>query len=177
MPSQNAAVGPWEIAFQNFVTPVGLEIAAVRLWGEGASMETQPFRYAMQGYAKLQALIHQSSLEAFIRTKLPDNMSNAVVTLEPGKVIVKATVKVILPVTATTVCTLRVVEGKQIFVDLVSVEMLGAGVKSLVQKQIDAINPVLDAADWPVDVQLESVTIEAGRIVVEGTVTPPPVPA
>lgn len=173
MPSQHASIGPWEIAVQGFVTPVGLEIAAVRLWGEGASLETEPLKYALQGEAKLQALIHQASLEAFLRAKLPDNMSNAEVSLEPGKIVVKATVKVLLPVAATAICTLRIVDGSKIFVDLQSVEMLGAGVKSLVQKQIDAINPVLDAADWPVDVHLEEIRIESGRIVAEGTVVPP----
>lgn len=174
MPSQHASIGPWEIAVQGFITPVGLEIAAVRLWGEGASLETEPLQYALQGEARMQALIHEASLAEFLRRKLPDNMSNAEVALESGRIVVKATVKVLLPVAATAVCTLRVVDGSKIFVNLESVEMLGAGVKSLVQKQIDAINPVLDSSDWPLKVSLDEVRIEPGRIVAEGTVLPPP---
>lgn len=146
----------------------------MRLWGDGASLETEPLKYDVSGEARMQALIQQPALEAFLRRKLPDNMSNAEVSLEPGRIVVKATVKVIVPVAATAVCTLRVVDRSQIFVDLQSVEMLGAGVKSLVQKQIDAINPVLDSSDWPLQVHLDEVRIESGRIVAEGKVLPPP---
>lgn len=174
MANQSASIGPWEIAFQDFMTPVGLVVSAVRLWGDGAALQTEPFTYTLQNDARVQALIHQASLEAFIKTNLPDNMSDVSVTLKPGKVVVKGKVKVILPVGVTATCTLRVVEGTKVYVDLETVEMLGAGVKTLVQKQIDAINPVLDTADWPVDVNLDEVRVEKGRVVAEGTVVPPP---
>lgn len=173
MPPSNASVGPWEVTLQNLVTPVGLEISAVRLWGDGARLQTEPFAYEMDGEADVEALILAPVLEAFVRTKVPDNVQDMSLELEPGIVRIVATVKVILPVTATAICTLRLEEGTKVLVELQSVEMLGAGVKSLVQKQLDAINPVLDVSTWPMDVHLTELRVEEGRLVATGKVKPP----
>jgi hypothetical protein len=175
MANQTASVGPWEIVLQNVVTPIGLEVAAVRLWGDGASFQTEPFQYQVDRPASVEAMILCSHLEAFILGKVPDNVQEISLKLEPGKILVKAVVRMILPMTANAVCTLRLVEGKQVFVDVESVEMLGAGVKSLVQKQLDSINPVLDASSFPFEVTLDEVLVEEGRIVARGKVAPPPI--
>lgn len=177
MPSQHASVGPWEIVLQDVETPVGLLVSAVRVWGDGATFETEPFRYAMEGEAEVEALILAPHLEAFLRQRVPDNVQEISLELVAGKVLVKAVVRVILPVSATAVCTLRLEEGKRLFVDLESAEALGAGVKSLVQKQLDAINPVLDASTFPFEVTLDEVRVEEGRVIALGRAVPPPPPA
>jgi hypothetical protein len=125
--------------------------------------------------ASVEAMILCPHLEAFVLGKVPDNVQEISLKLEPGKILVKAVVRMILPMTANAVCTLRLADGKQVFVDVESVEMLGAGVKSLVQKQLDSINPVLDASSFPFEVTLDEVLVEEGRIVARGEVAPPPI--
>jgi hypothetical protein len=168
-----ASVERFELVLQGLSTPVGLQISALRVFGSEAAIQPDPFSYSLPEPAKFEALILEPTLEAFVRTKLPDNFENANLKLEPGRIVVRATVRVILPVAATAVCSLRVEEEKRLFVQLDSVEMLGAGVKGLVQKQIDAINPILDAAEWPLDLRIAEVRIEQERIVATGWVSPP----
>ena len=173
MPSKEASVGAWEVVLNDLVTPMGLTIAAVVVRGDGAKLRTEPFAYEMDGEADLEALIHESALEAFVKTKVPDNIQDIWLSLLPEKVHVRAVVRVILPVTANAVCTLRIEDEKRVFVELESVEVLGAGVKGLVQKQLDAINPVLDVADLPLEVRLTEIRIEEGRLVAVGKAKPP----
>jgi hypothetical protein len=174
--SQQASVGPWEIALQEVETPIGLVVSAVRLWGNGASFQTKPFSYQMQGKAEVEAMVHEAHLEAFVRTKLPDNLQNPKLKIEAGRIVLQATVRLILPVNATVVCTLAIEEKKRVMVVLESVEVLGAGVKGMVQKHIDAINPVLDAGELPFEVELQSVRLEPERLILTGDAVPPPVP-
>src|SRR5688572_17138429 len=173
MPSKGASVGAWEIVLNDLVTPIGLTIGAVVIHGDGASFKTEPFTYEMDGEADLEAMIHESALEAFVKTKVPDNVQEIWLSLLPKKVHVRAVVRMILPVTANAICTLRIEDGKRVFVELESVEVLGAGVKGLVQKQLDAINPVLDVADLPLEVRLTEIRIEEGRLVAVGKARPP----
>lgn len=170
--AESVSVERWEVTLQGLVTPVGFKLNALRILGTEAGFGTDPFTYRLAEPADFEALILEESLESFVRTKLPDNFEDAKLALEPGRIVVKATVRVILPVSATAVCTLRIDEGKRIFVVLESVEMLGAGVKGLVQKQIDAINPILDVSEWPAEASLQSIAIEAGRVIAFGTLRP-----
>jgi hypothetical protein len=174
MPENEVSVGAWEVVLNDLRTPDGLLIAAARITGEGIRIRTSPFSYELDGEADLEAMIQEAALEAYVKSKVPDNVQDIWVSLLPDKVHVRAVVKMILPVTANAVCTLRVEEGKRVHVDLESVEVLGAGVKGLVQKQLDAINPVLDVADLPFEVRLSEVRVEEGRVVAVGTALPRP---
>ena len=78
----------------------------------------------------------------------------------------------VFDVPAKAVCTLRIVDGQKLFVDLESVEILGAGAKNLVQSQLDKINPVLDADSFPISATLTEVTTDAGVVTVRGTAAP-----
>lgn len=173
MPSSRASVGAWEVVLNDLVTPIGLTIAAVVIHGDGASFKTVPFAYEMDGEADLEAMIHESALEAFVKTKVPDNVQEIWLSLLPDKVHIRAVVRMIISVTANAICTLRIEDGKRVYVVLESVEVLGAGVKGLVQKQLDAINPVLDVSDIPLEVRLTEIRIEEGRLVATGKAKPP----
>ena len=108
-----------------------------------------------------------------MKTKVPDNVQEISLKLEPRQIRIQASVRLILPMTATALCTLRIEANKRVFVELQSVEILGAGVKGIVQKQLDAINPVLDVTPLPVDVSLDEIRIEEGRLVALGKLMPP----
>ena len=173
MPSKEASVGAWEIVLNDLVTPIGLTIAAVVMHGDGARFQTEPFAYEMDGEVDLEAMIHESALEAFVKSKVPENVQEIWLSLLPDKVHIRAVVKMLLPVTANAVCTLRIEDGERVFVVLESAEALGAGIKGLVQKQLDAINPVLDVSDIPFEVRLTEIRIEEGRLVATGKAKPP----
>ena len=94
------------------------------------------------------------------------------VRAEDGKLHVRAKKTLLVELKVTAVATLRIVGGKQMWIDVESVDVMGAGAKNLVQSQIAKINPVLDAADLPLDATLESVEVGEGKVVLHGTVSP-----
>jgi hypothetical protein len=85
---------------------------------------------------------------------------------------VDATMQVILSVPVSAVCTLRIDQGKRLFIDLESVSVLGGAPKAMVQKQLDAINPVFDLDTLPVDGNLESVEVADGKALLKGRLEP-----
>ena len=77
---------------------------------------------------------------------------------------------VAVPVHAT--CTVRIGDGTKLFIDVEEVQMLGAAVQSMVQAQMDQMNPVVDLTDLPWRVSLSEAVIEAGMLTVRGTAAP-----
>jgi hypothetical protein len=54
----------------------------------------------------------------------------------------------------------------------VEVNVLGAGPRQLVQKQLDSINPVIDASELPLNVTLGSVEVGGGKVLLKGRLSP-----
>jgi hypothetical protein len=153
---------------------MGLVLDWVELKGERIHLEKKPFRIELSKPGELEVMVSEKSLEKFLNEKAPGNMSGLEVTLLNGKIYVKGTAHIIVPIPAAAVCTLRIEGGQQLFVDIESVDVLGVGAKKLVQNQLDEINPVLDARDLPLEARLTSATVSQGAIVLRGEVEPKP---
>jgi len=152
---------------------MGLNVDDVRLAGRGLRLQRKPFEAQVSEPGDLEVFVSEGSLADFLNRLAPAGLTNFSIDARDGKLHVRATKVVLLPIPATAVCTLRVVNQQQLFVDLESVEVAGgASIKTLIQSQLDRINPLVDAADLPLQAKIDRVTVENGGVVLRGTVSP-----
>lgn len=134
-------------------------------------MEQDPFALKMQQPGEIEAKVSGAAVAEFLDKKAPGGLRDFQVNVKDGQLFINATAKMIFDVKAGAVCKLRIVDARQIFVDLVSVDVMGVGAKNLVQQQLDQVNPILDVAQFPLDVELQSVEANDGFITVKGAAT------
>ncbi|MEQ1823935.1 MAG: DUF2993 domain-containing protein [Fimbriimonadaceae bacterium] len=162
-------VGAFGASFDNVMLPMGLMLNHVLIQGKAGTIFTDPLNIQLDSPGQVEVHVHESSLSAFLEKESPAGMRDVNISAQSGVIKLKATVKVLFEIKAEALCTLKIVNGKQLFVVLESVEMAGVGAKSLAEQQLEKINPVLDVADLPLNLTLESVRIENGEIVLHGT--------
>lgn len=159
-------------AFKRVKIHIGLVVDEVRITGTNAHLQREPFSITLDQAAKIEAEILQEDVQAFLAKTSPGGLQNIVVKMDEGKIYVDARMQVLVPVPVSAICTLRIDGGQKLFIDLQSVSVLGGAPKSLVQKQLDAINPVFDLGTLPVSGCLESVEVEGGKALLKGSLAP-----
>jgi hypothetical protein len=166
------SVGEFTAQLQNVTLPMGLTLANIVLRGTRLQWQKEPFSLELDEPGTFEAHLLETELARFLEKQAPAGLKNFKIQAKDGKLFIDAVKTLVFDVPAKAVCTLRIVDGKQLFVDLQSVEIMGAGAKNLVQTQLDKINPVLDADSFPVAAVLTEVTCDAGVVTVQGTVAP-----
>jgi hypothetical protein len=151
---------------------MGLVVDDVRIEGANATIDTHPFAVHLEQPGHVEAHVAALDLAAFLDAKAPGGLKDFGIAIREGKVYVEATARVIVEVRAKVVCTLRIHEKKQLFVDLESVDVMGIGAKGMVQGQLDQINPVLDASQFPLNVEFEEVIADHDRLILKGAAAP-----
>lgn len=172
MANQHVEVGPFSFRAESIVLPMGLAVASVEVTGTGVAIDSKPFALKLNEPGAMVATVTERDLAAFLETQAPGGLHSFEVRADNGQLHVKAKKTVLVDLKVTAVATLRIVKGRQLWIDVVSVDVMGAGAKNLVQSQIDRINPVLDAADLPVDAHLTEVAVGDETVVLRGTVAP-----
>lgn len=150
---------------------MGLVVDELHLVGSDAQVATDPVSIELSDWAQLEATVMEADLADFLTRQAPGGLKDFDVTIKGGFVHVAATARVIVEVRATAICRLVLKEQRYLFVELDSVEGL-AMAKGMIQGQLDQINPVLDAGDLPLRVELDHVEAEQGRIVLRGRAQP-----
>ena len=173
MPNQHVEVGPFAFSVKDVLLPMGLNVASVEVQGFGATIDSKPFAIGLLQPGTMEARVAEADLAAFLEQQAPGGIHGFAIRAEGGKLHVQAKKTVIVDLRITAVATLRIVDARQIWIDVESVDVMGTGAKNIVQSQISKINPVIDADDFPVEATLESVEVEAGWVVLRGTVSPP----
>lgn len=161
-----------EAIFRGVRLPVGLVLDELRIEGARAECTFEPFRIHLDRPGNLEVTLTEASIAGFLNEQAPGGLRDFSVKLSAGKVVVQATARVIIEIRATAVCTLRIVEGKCIYVDLESVDALGGAAKGMVENQLSKINPILDARQFPLDAMLNRIEISDGRLTVFGAISP-----
>lgn len=169
---QRVQVGSLHAEFSQLTLPIGLTLDRVVVDGGGLSIQDDPLKFELPAPGSLRVELSGPSLASFLERLAPAGMRGFDVQCRDGKIHVDAVKKVILDVKVHTVLTLRIVDRKAIYVDLESVEAMGASLKNLVQSQLDTINPVVSVDDFPVDATLDRVEIADGRVNMFGQVSP-----
>lgn len=170
--SETVHVGALSAQFENILLPFGLTVDRMTLTAKEASAQLEPFSLEMDQPASVEAIVHESSLEKFVRLKAPDNVRIESVVVRPEGIMVEAVVRVLLEFRGIAKCRLRVESGSRLMVELVDVDVLGVGAKGLVQNQIEGMNPVLDTATLPFQITLHEAKLEHGFVRVTGEALP-----
>lgn len=165
-------VGQLDATFNDLVLPFGLTVDVVRLTGANVRLRHDPFAIELEQPGQVAVALGEANLQDFLEKEAPGGLRDFQIKLTEGKVFVEASVRVVLDIRATAICTLRIVDGTQLWVDLEEVEVLGVGARSLVEKQLEKINPVLDVSSFPLDIELQKVTVLDGQVVLQGLARP-----
>ncbi len=158
--------------FRNLRLPMGLNVDDVRISGRSLRLQSDPFSVEAPEAGILEVFVSEASLAAFLDEKAPAGLKRFSVSGRNGKLHVHAVKKVIVDLQATAVCTLRLEQNRKLFVQIETVDVAGAGIKHLIEAQLEKINPVIDVADFPLPATLESVAVEQGGIVLRGRISP-----
>ncbi len=172
MSQQRVEVGPFAFNFKDILLPMGLNVANVDVQGFGGTIVAKPFSLQLVQPGTMKADVEEADLASFLEKLSPGGLHEFSISAQGGKLSVRAKKTVLVDLKVSATATLRIKDGKQLWIDVESVDVMGAGAKNLVQGPIDKINPVLDAADLPVDATLTSVEIADGRVTLYGTVEP-----
>ncbi|HVL37858.1 MAG TPA: LmeA family phospholipid-binding protein [Fimbriimonadaceae bacterium] len=175
MESQDVGIGSWDATVRKLATPMGLVVDEVRLRASAeTAITTKPFAVTLEKPATLEARISEQGLAAFLNAQSPGGLKDFQVQLSDGKVTASASARMLIEIRATAVCTLKIVDGRQIWVELQQVEVFGGiNAKGLVEGQLEKVNPVLDVSDLPLRVILTGVAIDSGYVIVYGEALPP----
>jgi hypothetical protein len=166
-------VGFVQASFRDLVLPMGLRVDTVNIAAEGLHFETEPFLASVRRPGTFEVFVGEASLGEFLNKKAPGNVRKFRVSAASGKLDVQASVIMLIELPATAICTLKIVDKRYLYVELESVNVMGAGATSLVQSQLEKINPVLDVEEFPVRASLDRVEIVEGGVKLIGTVAPP----
>lgn len=172
--SWNIAAEDMRLDVGGLITPFGLKLSRLSLNAGDVKWFGEEKRLVVERPGEFQATVDEADLEAFIKAKSPEGVDIESVKVLDGVIRVQASVQMIITIGGSADCVLEIEEGKRLIVKAVSVDVLGASMKGMVQKQLDALNPVVDAADLPLTVIFESPVIRPGQIVISGTVAPSP---
>lgn len=172
MPNQRVEVGPFAFSVKDVLLPMGLNVESVEVQGFGATVDSKPFAMSMPQPGRMEARVAQDDLASFLEGQAPGGLHGFSVRAEDGKLHVRAKKTLLVDLKVTAVASLRIVEGRQLWIDVEEVDVMGAGAKNLVQSQIAKINPVVDAGDLPLEAVLQTVEVGGGFVVLRGTVSP-----
>lgn len=165
-------IGEFNAVFTGVVLPIGLRVETVKLTGSELRCAFEPFAAEAPQPGRIEIFVSESDLAEFLNRTSPAGLKNASVEARDGRLRITATKTVLIDVRAFATCNLRVVDGRRLFVDLETIDIMGAGPKQLIQAQLDRINPILDVSQFPFGASIDSVTIGDGRVLLEGRVTP-----
>ncbi|AIE87558.1 DUF2993 domain-containing protein [Fimbriimonas ginsengisoli] len=166
-------VGEFTVHLRDVLLPMGLRVDDVRFGGKGLHIERSPLVISAPEPGQLEAFVGEASLAEFLNAKAPAGLRKFQVRAKDGKLFVDAVKTVLVDLKASAVCTLRIEDGRKLMVDIESVDVAGAGIKTLLQNQLDKVNPIFDIAEFPVDASLDSVRVEDGGVLLFGHVRPP----
>lgn len=155
---------------QSLVLDIGLQIDSLKFEGGRINIGGDP-PVTLEDRAAFGAMISQNSVASFLHKQAPGGLSGFKVQIEKGEMIVHAQATILLPIPVKAICTLEIVDKRQIFVKLKQASVIGGGAKSLVEGQLNKINPILDVAEMPFEAELESIRLEDSFITVMGFLT------
>jgi hypothetical protein len=165
-------VGSVQTRLEDVLLPIGLVLGSVDIEGQDIKIESHPFEVTMTRKAHFEAKLRTSDLANFLNEKGPAGLKNFRVTTFGGHLQVDATKTILVEVPVKAICKLKIVHHSQIHVDVVSIDVMGSGATNFLQSQIERINPVLDANEFPVEATFDHISIEENLVLVKGKMAP-----
>ncbi len=163
-------IGSLKISLQEIELDFGLNISTFEITSNSGSAKLDPFHLQLSEPGKFNAKVTATAVQNLLAAKSPKNIQGFKVKIVEGQVLIDATANIIVSIPVKAVCTLEIVDKKQLFVRLQGVDMMGGKATNIIQSQIDKINPILDAKDLPLDVEITEVILENDLINLFGIV-------
>lgn len=163
-------IGSLNASFRDIELDFGLKIQSFEITSNTARASIDPFELNLDSPGNLKAIVTEQAVADFLEAKAPSNISGFQVSISGGKIHVNATANIVLSLPVKAVCTLEIVSGQQVFVRLESVDVMGGKAKSIVENQLDKVNPILDVSELPLNVVLNNVEADAGIVTLTGQV-------
>lgn len=120
---------------------------------------------SIHGSGKLSATISSVSLFAMITQAIEPRAKLLNVGLPDGFMDLEVEVPVaITSFKGSLRCALKVIECREVFVELVEAKILGVGATTLVSSVLKSINPVFDVQGFPFHARIKNVVIQGGQM-------------
>jgi len=168
--SRTLEIQSFDANLRGLILPMGLRVDSVKVSGFGLKCSYKPFEATSDEPGNLEVFVSEKDLAEFLNKMSPAGLKNVSVEAKGGTLHIRATKTVLIDVKAYAICSLRIADGKKLFVDLESIDIMGAGPKQLIQSQLDKINPIVDTADFPMDATLVTVEVAQGGVLVRGRI-------
>ncbi len=172
MAGDTVEIGKYEVKLQDGVLHIGLTVDLVEISGASLTVSGPPLKVEAQDHADITIAISEGAVAAFLEKKAPVGMRDFSVKIADGRLQIEAIKTVLVDLKMKAICSLRIDKGARVFIDLVSVDVMGAGIKQFVQNQLDKVNPVIDIETFPIRATLTDIVAESGMLKVNGTASP-----
>lgn len=164
------AIGDVALRLGGLVLPVGLELDDATVEGTDIQVRTDPFSVTLSKDARATVRVSCENIAKFLGSLGAANLRDIAVSTEGGLLKVAATATVLVPIRATALCRLVVREGDKLDIALESAEPAAA--RSLIERQLGSVNPVIDVSVAPVNLVIERVDVADGWVIVHGVAGP-----
>jgi hypothetical protein len=171
--SKSVAVGQYQATLREIDLNIGLRVETLTLTGVGLTIQKDKPQIHVVAPAKFELVVLDSALASVIESKAPAGLKNLKIRSESGKLVIEAVKKILVDLPVSAACTLRIENRTQVFVDMESVDVMGASIGQLFQSQLEKVNPILDVVQLPFPAMLDKIELLDGKIVVFGEVSPP----
>jgi hypothetical protein len=162
-----------EATATDITLPMGLRVSQFTVGGGPFRLDLAT-RQAAGDPLPFAATVDEDALTEFLVRKGIGGLNGLRCRLAEGFIEVTGRKVMLIEIPVSARVSLHIVEGRQLHIRLESANVLGAGVGNLLETQIAAANPVLDAAEFPVPVRLERVEIGDGWLRLFGEASLPP---
>lgn len=165
-------VNEWSAEFRWIQTPIGLVINDLSIDGLRTKIEAEPFKIEADKPASWRARIVRDAIQMLLEARAPDNLREIDVRVDASGILVATRAKIVIELPVEALCELEIAEGRQLLAKVKSVSVGGGAGRSLVQQQLDRLNPLIDTANLPLDLRFGFVEYLPGEIIVGGTLAP-----
>lgn len=172
MMGDRLTVNEWAAEFRWIETPVGLVINELTIRGDRALISPNPFGIETEVPATWRALVVRDALQMLLESKAPENLRAIDVRVEPKGIIVAAKAKIVIEVPVEVVCSLEIVDGRELWAKVIGVSVGGGPARSFIQRELDKLNPLIDSKGLPLDLHFDSVEYRPGEVIIGGTLAP-----
>ena len=149
--------------------PIGLVLDEVEVTGSGVTVETEPFSVKLGAGACAKVRVSCDSIRDFLTSRDLGGLREIAVAAENGLLKVSGTAVVLIPIRASAYCSLEVRDGRMLDIVLQSADPAPA--RTLIERQLSGINPVLDLSVSFPDIAITSVEVADGWVVLHGRST------
>ena len=159
-------VGTVDIRLGQLDTPVGIQLQSVTVRAAEVKLDEESGRLSGVNPAAISATILGEAIQSFLETESPGGLQRFFVECLDGRLRVRATRRMLIEIPVCAVCTLRIEDGKSVFVDVESVEVLQVNLDNFVRTQIEKVNPIFTVDMLPLAATLKSVQIDSSGITI-----------